>query len=203
MTVDNLVSGLVGAVIGGIATFVAAYFGARWAYNNQVRFRDQDREVRMRAALRTRVGFDGTFLVENGSDESLRVTVTQRRLFVDLTDAPAKDMNEKRELYRLIDTGDGINLVSRVEPGNTKVSGSSLSAHEAMEIPECEMFGFTAEKIREVLIGTVIQVDAEGLAVCFRRLYVHRFTMGGIEGPHPQARWHQLYSTNLAVEASK
>jgi hypothetical protein len=193
----TLLSGLIGALMGGAAVFVAAYFGARWAYANQLKLRDLDRETRLRASLRVHVGFEGTFTIQNSSDEEVTLTVRQRRLFVDMHDRPANNPNEGREVYRMIHAGEAENLSRSIESGAVKVNDTMLASQEFMEVPECEMFGFVAEQINDVLIGTAIDLRSRSLSTRFRRLYVHRFTMGGPEGPHPQARWHSIYSSSL------
>lgn len=201
--VNNLLSGLIGAVIGAavggiitaVATYKAAIAGARAAFTNELKLRALDRNSQVQASLSAQVLFDGTFYVRNTAAEALRLTIVQRRLFVDLENQPADDPNLRPQLMRRIHTGDSKSIVDLVRVGNTKTTDSVLATGEIIEIPECEMYGFVAEQIRHVIIGTLITISTLDGKVSAERLYVHRFTMGGIAGPHPQARWHQMFSS--------
>lgn len=199
----DLLSGLVGAVIGGVLggvitggfTYKAALAGAQRAFADQLQLRELDRRARIQGCLNTNVVFDGTFYLSNRAIEAVKLHIVQRRLFVDLQNKPADDPRIEKEIMLRIHTGQGKDIAEMVRTGNTKLTDSVLGTDEVIDMPESEMYGFLAENIKQVIIGTLIGIATLDGKVSTERLYLHRFVMGGPDAPDPKARWHQFFSS--------
>jgi hypothetical protein len=199
----DLLSGLVGAVIGSVIggvitggfTYKAALAGAQKAFADQLQLRELDRRARIQGCLNTNVVFDGTFYVSSRAIEAVRLRIIQRRLFVDLQDRPAEDPKVENEIMLRIHTGQGKDIAEMVRAGNTKLTDSVLGTDEVIDLPESEMYGFLADSIKRVIIGTVISISTLDGKVNTERLYLHRFVMGGLDAPDPKGRWHQFFSS--------
>jgi len=89
--VDNLLCGLLGAVIRAvpgtiiavIATARAGIPGAKVVFNN-------DMQRRVQASASANVRFDGTFYLRNITTGAVSLTIVRRRLFVDLGNNPRR-----------------------------------------------------------------------------------------------------------------
>lgn len=185
-------------MITGWATYKAAVAGVQATFANELKLREMDRRSRIQGCLSSQVLFDGTYYLSNRADEAVKLGIIQSRLFVDLAEKPASDPHVGNEIMRRIHSGEAKDIAGTVRSGNTKVTSSVLGTDEVIEIPECEMYGFRAEDIKQVIIGTLMAISTLDDKVKTERLYLHRFVMGGTEAPDPKARWHQFFSSIVA-----
>jgi hypothetical protein len=198
----DLFSGLVGLVIGsvvsGLLTYKAALDGAEKAFANQLKLREADRLSKIQGCLTSRVLFEGTYYLSNRAGEAVMLRVVQKRLFENLKSKPATDLNVEKEITRRIASGKANDIATSVRTGNTKLDSSVLGTDDEIEVSECEMYGYLAEDIILVIIGTLISISTLDGKVKTERLYLHRFVMGGPNAPDPKARWHQFHSAIVA-----
>lgn len=176
----NLLSGLIGTAIGALVTFVAVVCDQR-------RENRKEQNKRKSGAGAFLVLPDGTFYVQNSTDEPLVMTVTQKRLFESL-DGTLGAESKRREIYRRLDSKEYLGFYNDVrDTGSVKFYKISLSSGERLEIPDCEMFGYDTGKIQEVIVATVIEYFPLGSGQFYKKLYIHRFTGSG--QAEPRGRW--------------
>jgi hypothetical protein len=189
---DGLVSAIIGATLALLGVVLTIH------QNNK----NNEKRRLSGAGAFTLLGSDGTFFIENKTDEGIIIDVFQKRLFQDVNKVVTDDKKKLDEIYRKINSGESDYFFSKIiGSGNQKFSNQHLANFEKTELPNCEMFGYIAEDIKCVVIGTVISFKPViGRKKQIEKLYLHRFTMGA-DVPEPRARWVNIFSRLRDSEA--
>jgi len=190
--VEVLFGGLIGTILGG----VVSYFGAIRAVKISLRDNSQSasrlRETRVASSVNIRlVEPNGTMYISNGSEEALMVSVSQKRIYQDV--GKLKPKASERQSIDLMIQGKEYSKIFDESGYSTKFDSIVLGTNEVITLPECEMYGFKAEDIREVMVATTITFKTLDASLSFRKVYIHRFTMGE-NVPEPRASWTMIYS---------
>ena len=186
---QTVLDGMLGSIAAALLALLGVYLTLTYS-NKQKRMRNLSG-----AGAFSLLSPEGTFFIENKTDEGIKIDVFQKRLYENVSKVKKDDSKVLDEIYRKISIHDDEYFFeTTTKQGSKKLDRYHLSNFERTEVPNCEMFGYIAENITCVIISTVIRyrpMNAKGDVV--EKLYVHRFVMG-VSQPDPKARWVSIYS---------